>query len=64
MNCYVIRYVIKDMKIKTICSYVIEAKDFDSAYKQFKKDIKNGKIISVKIVNLNNLKKSWKENRK
>ena len=57
MNCYVFRYVLKHTNIRTICSYVVETENFDKAYRRFKKEIKDGEITSVKIVNLKNFKK-------
>ncbi|MBQ4179110.1 MAG: hypothetical protein II598_05155, partial [Elusimicrobia bacterium] len=54
------KYVVKGSIVKVFFSYTAKAKSFDSAYKQFKRDIKNGEIISVKILPSENLKKCWK----
>lgn len=60
MIFFIFKYVVKVSIVKVFFSYTAKAKSFDSAYKQFKRDIKNGEIISVKILPSENLKKCWK----
>ena len=56
MNNYLFRYVITGTINKVIYYSTVTAKNFDNAYKDFKKNNKNCEIISVKIINTENLK--------
>lgn len=59
MIFFTFKYVVKGSIVKVFFSYTAKAKSFDSAYKKFKRDIKEGEIISVKTVPSENLKKGW-----
>lgn len=56
MNNYLFKYVITGTTNKVIYHFMVTEKNFDSAYKKFKKHNKNCEIISAKIINLENLK--------
>lgn len=56
MNSYLFKFVITGTTNKVIYQFITIAKNFDSAYKDFKKNNKNCEIISVKIINIQNLK--------
>lgn len=56
MNNYLFKYVITGTINKVIYHFTATAKNFDSAYNDFKKHNKNCEIISAKIINMQNLK--------
>lgn len=58
MIFFIFKYVVKVSIVKIVFRYTAKAKSFDSAYKQFKRDIKKGEITSVKTVPSENLKKA------
>ena len=56
MNNYLFRYVVTGTINKVIYQFTATAKNFETAYKEFKKHNKNCEIISAKIINMQNLK--------
>ena len=59
MTRYLFRYIVKNIPTRTVFLYNTKADNFDNAYKNFKKDIKNSDVLSVRRLDLNNLKKAW-----
>ena len=56
MNCYKFSYVVLKQKRRYIYYFITQAKDFTTAYINFRENIKDGEIILVKLYNGKNLK--------